>query len=85
MVHQVGMDPQRVTMETMVTPIAVVVIFMVIIITFEVRIRLEMVEGSIVAAEEAEAAGKENNSCNGDITAIAYSSMPKNTFLHNFI
>lgn len=42
-----------------------------------------MVEGSIVAVEEAEAAGKENNSYYYDyydITAIAYSSRPQRTF-----
>lgn len=79
------MDFQIVTMEIMVTPIAVVVILMVIIITAEIRMKLVKVEGSIVVVEEAEAAGKENNSYHGDITAIAYSSMPKRTFLHSFI
>jgi hypothetical protein len=44
---------------------------MVIIITVAVRMRLEMVEGSIAVVEEAEAAGKENNSYYYDITDVA--------------
>jgi hypothetical protein len=75
------MDSQIVTMETMVTPIAVVVILTVIIITVEIRMNLEMVEGSIVVVEEAEAAEKKNTSYCGDITSTAYRSRPKRTFL----
>jgi cell division protein FtsL len=86
MVHQVGMDSQIVTMETMVTPIAVVVILMLIIIIVEIRMKLEMVEGSImVVVEEAEAAEKKNNSYYGDVTFTAYSSRHKRFFLPSFI